>query len=71
MYNTINKEAKKKGISIRQLEKSAGIGNGTIGGWNESSPKLDTLKKVADVLGMTASELIHNAEQEEEKQCQN
>ena len=38
----------KKGISISKLEKECGIGNGTIARWDESVPRADNLKKVAD-----------------------
>lgn len=61
MYETINKEAEKKGMSIRQLERDAGLGNGTIDKWKESSPKLDTLEKVAAALGMNVTTLINRA----------
>lgn len=61
MYETINKEAKKRGMSIRQLERDAGLGNGTIDKWKESSPKLETLEKVAAALGMNETTLINRA----------
>lgn len=44
---------KKNGISISKLEKECEIGNGTIPGWRSSSPRLDTLKKVADYFGVS------------------
>lgn len=50
IYNKIKSEAAKKGMSICALEKAAGIGNGVIAGWKNSSPTLDKLKKVAGVL---------------------
>lgn len=61
MYETIKKEAEKTGMSIRQLERFAGLGNGTIDKWKESSPKLDTLEKVAAALGMNVTTLINRA----------
>ena len=61
MYETINKEAKKRGMSIRELERFAGLGNGTIDKWKESSPKLDTLEKVAAALGLSVTTLISRA----------
>ena len=61
MYETINKEAEKRGMSIRQLERFAGLGNGTIDKWKESSPKLETLEKVAAALGMNETTLINRA----------
>ena len=48
----------KKDISISALEKKAGIGNGTISGWNEYNPKLDTLMKVADALDVSVTRLL-------------
>lgn len=61
MYETINKEAEKRGMSVRQLERNAGLGNGTIDKWKESSPKLDTLEKVAEALGLSVTTLINRA----------
>ena len=61
MYETINKEAEKRGMSVRRLEREAGLGNGTIDKWKESSPKLDTLERVADALGMNVTTLISRA----------
>lgn len=49
---------KKKGVSISRLEKECGIGNATIKGWEESSPRVDTLKKVADYFNVTIEYLI-------------
>ena len=34
-----------KGINISKLEKECGIGNGTIRGWEKSSPRADNLKR--------------------------
>ncbi len=42
----------KKGISISRLEKECGIGNATITRWDESVPRVDSLKKVADYFGV-------------------
>lgn len=58
LFATINREAEKRGISIRQLELKAGLGNGTIRGWETSSPTLDSLEKVAEVLGLKTTTLI-------------
>lgn len=41
----------KKGISISKLEKECGLGNATITRWDESIPRADNLKKVADYFG--------------------
>lgn len=58
IYETVKAIAEKRGISLKQLEVKAGIGNGTIGKWRESAPSVDTLKKVADALDVTVSTLV-------------
>lgn len=54
----IEELCKKKGMSICQLEKKAGIGNGVIGKWDKSMPSLSNLFKVADALGVTVNTLL-------------
>lgn len=45
--------AEKNNISIGYLERSLGFGNATIKKWEESSPSVDKLKKVADYFGVS------------------
>ena len=47
-----------QGVTIKQLEQGTGISNGTIGRWDESNPRVDKLKAVADFFGVTVDELI-------------
>ena len=49
---------KEKGISISRLEKECSIGNATIKRWDESAPRIDTLKKVADYFGVDINYFI-------------
>ena len=58
VYERIKKLADEKGISIYALEKKAGLENGAIGKWRESSPTLKNLQKVADALEVSITELI-------------
>ena len=58
LYEKIREMSKFKGMSIRELEIKAELGNGTIGGWNNSSPTVRSLKKVADILECTVDELL-------------
>ncbi len=60
IYENIKEVCDKKKISISALEKKAGIGNGTIGKWKEekSGPKVETLLKIAEVLGVSVGRLI-------------
>lgn len=59
MYEKIRALAKEKGISIPNLEKAVGLGNGTIDGWNKSSPTAENLRKVANFLGVTMEHLMN------------
>ena len=48
----------RKHISVAALEREVGFSNGTIGKWENSSPKIDKLQKVADYFGCTVDELL-------------
>ncbi len=61
IYKNVVSLCKKAGISIARLEAETGIGNGTIGRWNTSSPSVERLKKVADFFGVTVDSLISDA----------
>lgn len=52
ILNKIEALCEKKGISISRLEKECGIGNATVTRWDESIPRVDSLKKVADYFGV-------------------
>lgn len=58
IYDKIKKLCDELGITIMECEKRAGLGNGVISGWKTSSPRLDKIKAVADVLHTTVDELI-------------
>ena len=58
IYKNIEEKCREIGISVSALEKMVGLGNATIKGWNESSPKVENLKKVADYFGCTIDDLI-------------
>lgn len=58
IYKNIEAKCREKNISVSALEKSVGLGNATIKGWSESSPKVENLKKVADYFGVTVDELL-------------
>ena len=54
----IKRLCKERGTSIRALEQTLGIGNGVIGKWSNSSPRVDTAKLVADYFGITVDDLL-------------
>lgn len=58
IYENIKAICEEKNISISALEKKAALGNGTIGKWRDSKPKVDTLAKVAGVLNVSLSRLM-------------
>ena len=58
IYNNVKKIADRKGISIRQLEIKAGVGNGRIRRWETESPTVDNLIKVAKALGVYPERLL-------------
>lgn len=63
LYSKIEALCKKNGISISGLEKATGLGNATIKGWEKSSPRIDSLIKVAKYFGCTVDELMRNTEE--------
>ena len=58
IYDNIKKLCKETDISISQLEKEAGLGNGTISGWKKSMPRIDSLQAVAAVLNVKVEKLL-------------
>lgn len=48
----------REGIPIYMLEKKCGIGNGTIKRWKYSTPRLNSLQKIAKETGMTIEQLL-------------
>ena len=58
MKDRIKEVAKEKGISINRLEQDAGIAKGAIAHWDDVPKSIETLTKIADILGTTVDELI-------------
>ena len=58
IYDKIKEICKDKGISVASVEEKAGLGNGTITKWNNSSPTVENLKAVADVLKVSVSKIL-------------
>lgn len=53
IYKNIQKLCKEKGVTVAEVERTLGFGNGIIGRWRESVPRIDNVKKVADYFGVT------------------
>lgn len=62
IYERIVELCKGKGISISRLEKECGLGNATIRGWKNSSPKVDNLIVVANYFGVSINDLLREGE---------
>ena len=58
IYDKIKAMCEEKGMSVRQVEAAAGLKNGAISKWNDSSPTIKSLKAVADVLKVKVDKLI-------------
>lgn len=55
VYEKVKQVADEKKIRISALEKKAGLGNGVIGKWRKSNPRIESLKAVAKVLEVKVS----------------
>lgn len=58
LLKNVKRLCDQNGISIWSLEKAIDAGNGTIGKWENSSPRVETVKRVADYFGVTVDELL-------------
>lgn len=65
MVENIRRLCAARGITFAELERETNIGNGIIARWQNSSPRVDTLKKVADYFGVTVDELLATDENNE------
>jgi transcriptional regulator with XRE-family HTH domain len=45
-------------ITLAELERSVGIGNGIIARWKKSTPKADNIEKIAVYFGVTTDYLL-------------
>ena len=58
IFERVASRCAERGISIARLEKEAKLGNATVRGWKKSMPNVDSLRRVAEVLGCTVDELL-------------
>ena len=57
-YEKVKNLAKKKGMSISELERQAGLSTGCISKWKVSNPTVHSLKAVANVLKVKVDKLL-------------
>lgn len=58
LYGNVLRNCYEKNMTIQQLEKEAGLSNGTIGKWKKSSPNIYSLQAVAKVLKVKMEKLL-------------
>lgn len=60
IYTRIKDLSKQKNLSIRKVERDCGFSNGTLSKWNNASPSVVLLKKVADYLQVDINVLLED-----------
>ena len=58
ILNVIKLLCKKQNITVTELERNLGIANATISRWGKSSPKAESVQKVADYFGVSIDYLL-------------
>ena len=60
LYDKVKTLATEKGMSIAGVEKAAGLANGTIGKWQDSSKgvRLESVKAIAAALEVSIEKLL-------------
>ena len=58
LVKTIQQLAKAQGKNIKDVAREAGVGENAIYRWSTNEPKISTLRKVADVLGIDYKVLL-------------
>ena len=62
VYENVKQAANNQNISIAALEAKAGVANGTIAGWKNGKPYLETFIKVANALNVPIEILLEEVE---------
>lgn len=60
VYENVIKIIEEKHLTKNKVETLAGLSNGTIAGWEQGKPKLESVAKVAKVLEVKIDELIES-----------
>ena len=58
IYENVVELAKKKKMTLSEVEKQSGISKGVISKWKTVSPNIDSLQAVAKTLGVTVNRLL-------------
>lgn len=60
LLNKIKKLCDDNKISIAELERNLGFGNGSIRRWLDGNPSINSLRKVAEYFGVTIQYLVED-----------
>ena len=58
LLEKIKIEANKKGLTLRQINEKAKLGTNAIYRWKNQTPNIESVQKVADVLGVSTDYLL-------------
>lgn len=64
IYENVKKACGQKNISIRKLETDLEFSNGSVCKWDRHRPSIDSVKKVADYLGLTIDNLLQTNQED-------
>ena len=67
LLENVSALCKERNITIAELERETGLGNGTVRRWASMNPRVDLLKKVADYFGTTLDALYGDGADAENK----
>lgn len=62
LFERIRLNAKKQGMSLRELNDKAGLGTNAVYRWKKTKPAADKLKAVADTLHVSVDYLLGNTD---------
>ena len=63
VYERIKEISKERGMSLQSVAKSAGLSQNMIYQYKNVNPKTDTLRTLADVLGVSVDYLLGNTDE--------
>lgn len=65
MLQKIIRLGKEQGLTVADIERECNIGTRSIYRWDENTPAVDKVKRVADYLGTTVDDLLKEDEEQE------
>lgn len=68
LFDRIKEIAKKRGYSIAEIEREAGVSTNYMYQWKKRNPNPETLESVAKILGVSIDYLLNNNEATEQTQ---